>query len=46
VWLRPRPDPQLAEIVEVLHGLGTMLMSIDAKLEDVANLLGEDDNEP
>jgi hypothetical protein len=35
----------LAEIVRLLHGIGTMVMGIDAKLEKVVNYLGGDDEE-
>jgi hypothetical protein len=34
--------PQLAEIVRLLHGVATMLMEIDAKLERVVEILEEE----
>jgi hypothetical protein len=39
-------SPQLAEIVEEgFRNVGLLLMAIDAKLEDILELLGEDDDE-
>ena len=35
--------PPLEDIVELLEGLGTMLMQIDAKLERMLSALEEDD---
>jgi hypothetical protein len=32
----------LSELVRLLHGVGTILMEIDAKLERIANVLEEE----
>lgn len=39
---------QLEEVLEVLHGIGMMLMDIGARLETVVDLMkgGDDDGEP
>ena len=39
---------QLEEILEVLHGVGMMLMDISARLETVVDLMkgGDDEGEP
>ena len=43
-WRRQRAT--LDDVVELLRGIGTMLMKIDAKLEEVIrHLEGEDDEE-
>jgi chaperonin GroEL (HSP60 family) len=43
---RPRPTATLDDVVEVLTGIGRTLMSISARLDDIAELLeGEDDEE-
>jgi hypothetical protein len=39
VWRRQPPDPGFADVVEVLNGIGRMLMEIDAKLRRVVQLL-------
>ena len=36
-----QPDPRLDDVVELLNGLGTLLMEIDSKLERIARLLEE-----
>ena len=36
-----QPDPRLDDVVELLHGVGTILMEIDAKLERIARMLEE-----
>jgi hypothetical protein len=39
-WRRPsRGDPRLDDVVELLHGVATMLMEIDAKIERIARML-------
>ncbi|HEX7310004.1 MAG TPA: hypothetical protein VF232_02400 [Gaiellaceae bacterium] len=38
----PAPPPQLAEIVRLLHGVGRMLMEIDAKLQRIVDILEEE----
>ena len=43
--LRKQGRDELAEIVEVLEGIGKVLMSIDARLEEAVNLLGGGDEE-
>ena len=45
MWLsRPRRLlPQLDDVIEILEGLGTMLMQIDAKLERVLSTREEED---
>jgi hypothetical protein len=37
--------PQLDDVVELLHGLGTMLMVIDVKLATIVGAIGGDDDE-
>jgi hypothetical protein len=46
-WQR-RKQRQLDEILEVLHGIGMMLMDISARIETVVDLMkgGEDEGEP
>ena len=45
MWQR-RERATLYDVVELLRGIGTMLMKIDAKLEEVIRYLdGEDDDE-
>jgi hypothetical protein len=39
-WSRPA-DPGLGEIVELLEGVATILMEIDAKLEAIQTILEE-----
>jgi hypothetical protein len=39
----PPASPQLTEIVRFLHGVGRMLMEIDAKLERIVAILEEDE---
>jgi hypothetical protein len=34
-----------ADVIELLHGLGRMLQEIDAKLEDIRDLLREEDDD-
>ncbi len=43
-WNR-RPKADLNDIVELLEGIGTMLMVISAKVETVVRLLKGDDDE-
>jgi hypothetical protein len=38
-------DDWRLEAVELLHGIGTMLMAMDAKLEEIVELLGGEDDE-
>jgi hypothetical protein len=45
MWWRRRPRSQLDEVVGLLQSLGTMLMSIDARLEEIANLLRDETDE-
>jgi hypothetical protein len=45
MWRPRRSRSQLDEVVGLLQSLGTMLMSIDARLEDIANLLRDDADE-
>ena len=35
--------PDLPEIVRLLHGVGSILMAIDAKLEQIVRYAGGDD---
>jgi len=35
-----QPDPRLDDVVELLNGLGTLLMEIDSKLERIAHAGG------
>jgi hypothetical protein len=44
VWRRERREP-LDDIVEYLRGLARMLQSIDARLEQIVNILKENDEE-
>jgi hypothetical protein len=48
VTRRRRKQRQLDEILDVLHGIGMMLMDISARLETVVDLMqrGDDDGEP
>jgi hypothetical protein len=39
------PEEPAREIVELLQGLGAILMSIDARVERIADVLGGDDGE-
>ena len=44
--LRRRNRATLDDVVELLQGIGTMLMKIDAKLQEVIRYLdGDDDDE-
>jgi hypothetical protein len=36
---------QLDEVLEVLHGIGTILMEIDYKLERLLQRIGDDEDE-
>lgn len=45
MWKRRTGEKTLDDVVEYLHGFGEMLQSIDARLQDIANLLGVDDDE-
>jgi hypothetical protein len=40
-----QPEDPATEIVELLHGLAAILMSIDARLERIADVLGGGDGE-
>lgn len=43
---RPRrPTATIDDIVELLHGIGAILMAISAKLAEVVELMGGDDDE-
>ena len=44
VWLR-RERATLEDVVELLRGIGTILMEIDAKLEEILQHLEGDDDE-
>ena len=48
VFRRRAKRQQLDEILEVLHGVGMMLMDISARLETVVDLMkgGDDEGEP
>jgi hypothetical protein len=35
-----QPEERMREIVELLHGLAAILMSIDARLERIADVFG------
>ncbi len=39
-----RPGATLDDVVEVLHGIGVILMEISAKLEDIARQIRGDDD--
>jgi len=41
---RRRPRATLDDVVEYLHGIVTILMEIDAKLDDIARQNGEDED--
>lgn len=43
LWKRQRAT--LDDVVELLRGIGTILMEIDAKLENIARRKGEDEDE-
>jgi hypothetical protein len=45
VWQRRKPANEAAELVVLVRDLGTLLMSIDARLEEIVELLREDDDE-
>jgi len=40
-----RSAATLDDIVEVLHGIGVILMAISAKLDEVIELMGGDEDE-
>jgi hypothetical protein len=40
---RPIPLPQLTDVVELLSGVGTILMAIDEKLDRIVSILEEDE---
>jgi hypothetical protein len=40
-----QPEEPAKEIVELLHGLGAILMAIDSRVEEIVELLGGDDGE-
>jgi hypothetical protein len=40
------PEEPAQAIVELLHGIAGTLMSIDARLERIEEVLGEDDERP
>jgi hypothetical protein len=42
---RRRKSAELPEVLTVLDGIGRLLMSIDARLAEVVNLLRDDDEE-
>ena len=35
----------LDDVVELLHGIGVILMEISARIEDIIQLIGEDEDE-
>lgn len=41
---RRRPRATLDDVVEYLHGIATILMEIDAKLDDIARQNGDDED--
>jgi hypothetical protein len=41
---KPRPESTLDDVVEVLQGLGQMLMSIGETLEGIAAILRDEDD--
>jgi hypothetical protein len=43
VWRRPLILPQLDDVIELLEGLGRMLMEIDVTLDRIAEVLEEDE---
>lgn len=45
MWRRRDPPAQLEDIVELLQGIGTILMTIAARLEAIIELLGGDEDE-
>ena len=45
MWRRREPPGQLEDIVELLHGIGTILMVISARLDAIIELLGWDEDE-
>jgi len=45
VWRRRERRATLDDVVELLHGIGTILMEIDAKLEEAIQHLEEDDDD-
>jgi hypothetical protein len=45
VWRKDKRGANLADVVEVLEGIGTTLMVISARVDDVIRLLEQDDGE-
>jgi len=43
VWWKREPPPELRRIVTLLEEFGPYLMSISARLDEIAELLREDD---
>jgi hypothetical protein len=44
VWWRRQTSATLDDVVELLRGIGTILMEIDAKLQTIIRHMGVDDN--
>jgi hypothetical protein len=44
VWRRREPPTEPEELVGLVRDLGRLLMSIDARLEEIVELLREDDD--
>jgi hypothetical protein len=42
---RPEPRATLDDVVEILAGIGQVLMRISANLEDIVAILGGEDDE-
>jgi hypothetical protein len=42
---KPKPESTLDDVVEVLHGIGQIVMSIDARLDGIVDILGGEDDE-
>ena len=40
-----QPEEPVKEVVELLHGLGAILMTIDSRVETIVELLGGEDGE-
>jgi hypothetical protein len=45
VWRKREAPAELETLLKALDGLGSILMSIDARLAEVVELLREDDDE-
>jgi hypothetical protein len=40
-----RPHPADPAVIELLQGIGRMLQEIDAKLQDIISLLGDEEDD-